>query len=107
MNDLVGDARPLSPSAQEALRLRAAAALFGVSLKAVDKWWASWPAGGREALPARSCGRRIGDRQVLSQAEQQAVRQAVLDTGRATWGQVGALIAKLHRAAVLDGCWIF
>ncbi|MET9419101.1 hypothetical protein ABZY03_34055 [Streptomyces klenkii] len=48
MSDLVGDARHLSPSAQEALRLRAVAALvagraredvaaiFGVSLKAVD-----------------------------------------------------------------------
>ncbi|MEU2835403.1 hypothetical protein ABZ667_43760 [Streptomyces lavendulae] len=48
MSDLVGDARHLSPSAQEALRLRAVAALvagqaredvaaiFGVPLKAVD-----------------------------------------------------------------------
>ncbi|MFF3934246.1 helix-turn-helix domain-containing protein [Streptomyces hirsutus] len=62
MSDLVGDARHLSPSAQEALRLRAVAALvagrdredvaavFGVSLKAVDGWWARWQAGGREAL---------------------------------------------------------
>ncbi|WP_430542678.1 hypothetical protein [Streptomyces iconiensis] len=50
MSDLVGDARRLSPSAQEALRLRAVAALvagrdredvaavFGGSLKAVDNW---------------------------------------------------------------------
>ncbi|MGS2590057.1 hypothetical protein [Streptomyces hebeiensis] len=48
----MGDARQLSPSAQEALRLRAVAALvagrtredvaavFQVSLKAVDNWWA-------------------------------------------------------------------
>jgi hypothetical protein len=53
------DARHLSPSAQEALRLWAVAALvagrdredvaavFGVSLKAVDKWWAKWQVGGR------------------------------------------------------------
>ncbi|MER7694792.1 helix-turn-helix domain-containing protein, partial [Streptomyces sp. NPDC097610] len=62
MSELVGDARQLSPSAQEALRLRAVAALvegrdredvaavFKVSLKAVDGWWAKWQAGGREAL---------------------------------------------------------
>jgi transposase len=57
VSDLVGDARHLSPSAQEALRLRAVAALvagrdrkdvaaiFGVSLKAVDGWWAKWQSG--------------------------------------------------------------
>ncbi|MEV7676882.1 helix-turn-helix domain-containing protein [Streptomyces sp. NPDC088752] len=50
MSHQVGDARHLSLSAQEALRLRAVAALvagrnredvaavFGVSLKAVDEW---------------------------------------------------------------------
>lgn len=123
MNDLVGDARHLSPSAQEALRLRAVAALvggrdrgevaalFGVSLKAVDKWWARWLTGGREALLARSRGRRIGDHQVLSEAEQQAVRQAVLDhrpcdlglTGQLwTRSQVGALIAKLYRVRMTE-----
>ncbi|MFD9478806.1 helix-turn-helix domain-containing protein [Streptomyces nojiriensis] len=65
MSDLVGDARHLSPSAQEALRLRAVAALverrdredvaavFKVSLKAVDGWGAKWQAGGCEALTAR------------------------------------------------------
>ncbi|MGW0552049.1 helix-turn-helix domain-containing protein, partial [Streptomyces altiplanensis] len=68
MSDLVGDARHLSPSAQEALWLRAVAALvagrgredvaavFGVSLKAVDTWWAKWQAGGREALVMRPRG---------------------------------------------------
>ncbi|MCP9961022.1 helix-turn-helix domain containing protein [Streptomyces somaliensis] len=62
MSDLVGDARHPSPSAQEALWLWAvsalvtgrvredAAAVFGVSLKAVDGWWAKWQAGGRETL---------------------------------------------------------
>ncbi|MGW1412091.1 helix-turn-helix domain-containing protein [Streptomyces sp. NPDC002403] len=63
MSDLVGT--HLSPSAQEALRLRAVAALvagwdredvvavFGVSLKAVDTWWAKWGAGGWDALAMR------------------------------------------------------
>ncbi|MGY3785359.1 helix-turn-helix domain-containing protein [Streptomyces antibioticus] len=91
MSDLVGDARHLSPSAQEALRLRAVAALvagrdredvaavFGVSLKAVDIWWAKWLAGGREALVMRPRGKPVGVHQVLGEAEQAAVRQAVLD----------------------------
>ncbi|MFI5752496.1 helix-turn-helix domain-containing protein, partial [Streptomyces sp. NPDC051644] len=91
MSDLVGDARHLSPSAQEILRLRAVAALvagrdredvaavFGVSLKAVDNWWAKWQAGGRSALLAQPRGRPVGLHQVLGEAEQEAVRQAVLD----------------------------
>ncbi|MGW2705009.1 helix-turn-helix domain-containing protein [Streptomyces sp. NPDC001340] len=70
MSELAGDAWQLSPSAQEALRLRAVAALvagrtredvavvFQVSLKGVDNWWAQWLAGGREALVARPRGRR-------------------------------------------------
>ncbi|WP_245685721.1 helix-turn-helix domain-containing protein [Streptomyces yerevanensis] len=80
MNDLVGDARRLSPSAQEALRLRAVAALaagrgredvaavFGVSLKAVDIWWAKWQAGGREALVMRPRGKPVGVHQVIPEA---------------------------------------
>ncbi|WP_441350708.1 helix-turn-helix domain-containing protein [Streptomyces cellostaticus] len=68
MSDPVGSARHPSPSAQEALRLRAVAALvaghdredvaavFGVSLKAVDTWWAKSQAGGREALVMRPRG---------------------------------------------------
>ncbi|WP_328924415.1 helix-turn-helix domain-containing protein [Streptomyces sp. NBC_00190] len=87
----MGDARQLSPSAQEALRLRAVAALvagrdredvaalFGVSLKAVDKWWAKWQIDGREALVMRPRGKPVGLHQVLGEAEQAAVRQAVLD----------------------------
>ncbi|MFG2860305.1 helix-turn-helix domain-containing protein [Streptomyces sioyaensis] len=63
MSDPVGDARHLSPSTQEALRLRTVAPLvagrdredlasvFGVSLKAVDAWWAKWQAG-TPALPS-------------------------------------------------------
>ncbi|WP_409473352.1 IS630 family transposase [Streptomyces sp. HC307] len=118
MSELVGDARQLPPSAQEALRLRAVAALvagrdredvaalFKVSLKAVDNWWAKWLAGGREALVARPRGRRVGEHQLLGEVEQQAVRQAVLDhrpcdLGLAgqlwTRAGVGDLIAKLYR----------
>ncbi|WP_406725813.1 helix-turn-helix domain-containing protein [Streptomyces sp. GD-15H] len=82
MSDLVGDARTWSPDAQEAVRLPAVsalvegrgrsevAALFRVSVRAVDKWWARWRAGGRDALLSRPRGRRAGDHQVLSEAEQ-------------------------------------
>ncbi|MFB0627091.1 helix-turn-helix domain-containing protein [Streptomyces sp. AB3(2024)] len=55
------------------------AALFKVSVKAVDNWWAKRRAGGRDALLSRPRGRRVGEHQVLSEAEQAAVRRAVLD----------------------------
>ncbi|MGW7712476.1 helix-turn-helix domain-containing protein [Streptomyces sp. NPDC054771] len=76
MSDLVGDARAWSPDAQEAVRLRAVsalvegrdrvevAALFKVSVRAVDNWWAKWQAGGRGALLSRARGRRVGEHQV-------------------------------------------
>ena len=123
MSDLVGDARHLSPAAQEVLRLRAVAALvagrdredvasvFGVSLKAVDNWWARWQAGGREALLARTKGRPVGVHQVLGEAEQAAVRQAVLDHRPCDVGLVGQLwtrrlvgdlIAKLYRLRLTE-----
>ncbi|MGY3787013.1 helix-turn-helix domain-containing protein [Streptomyces antibioticus] len=126
MSDLVGDARHLSPSAQEALRLRAVAALvagrdredvaavFGVSLKAVDIWWAKWLAGGREALVMRPRGKPVGVHQVLGEAEQAAVRQAVLDhrpcevgLGGQLWtGRlIGDLIAKLYRVRLTEPGW--
>lgn len=82
------------------------AAVFQVSLKAVDKWWSKWLAGGRGALVAQPRGRRVGEHQLLSEVEQQAVRQAVLDhrpcdVGLAgqlwTRAGVGNLIAKLYR----------
>nr|WP_079148412.1 IS630 family transposase [Streptomyces agglomeratus] len=87
------------------------AAVFRVSLKAVDGWWAKWQAGGRDALVARPRGKRVGEHQVLSEAEQAAVRQAVLDhqpcdlgfSGQLwTRGQVGALIAKLYRVRLTE-----
>lgn len=34
------------------------AALFKVSLKVVDNWWAKWLAGGHEALVAQPSGRQ-------------------------------------------------
>lgn len=98
MSDLVGDARIWSPDAQEAMRLLAVsalvegrdraevAALFKVSVRAVDNWWSRWQTGGRGALLSRPRGRRVGEHQVLSEAEQAAVRQAVLDHTPATWG---------------------
>ncbi|WDN50360.1 helix-turn-helix domain-containing protein [Streptomyces clavuligerus] len=57
MSDLVGDARAWSPDAQEAVRLLAVsalmegrdrmevAALFKVSVRAVDNWWGKWQTG--------------------------------------------------------------
>ncbi|WP_455770114.1 IS630 family transposase [Streptomyces cinereoruber] len=123
MSDLVGDARHLSPSAQEALRLRAVAALvagrdredvaavFGVSLKAVDIWWAKWRVGGREALVMQPRGKPVGVHQVLGEAEQAAVRQAVLDHRPCDVGlsgqlwtrrMVGELIAKLYRVRLTE-----
>lgn len=103
VSELVGDARQLSPSAQEALRLRAVAALvaardrqdvaavFRVSLKAVDSWWAKWLVGGREPLVAQLRGRRVGEHQVLDAVEQRAIRQAVLDHRPCDLGLAGQL----------------
>ncbi|MFF9691110.1 helix-turn-helix domain-containing protein [Streptomyces sp. NPDC014623] len=86
MSDLVGDARTWSPDAQEAVRLLAvsapvegrdraeAAVLFKVSVRAVDTWWTRWQTGGRDALLSRPRGRRADEHQVLSEAEQAAIR---------------------------------
>ncbi|MFF3733386.1 IS630 family transposase [Streptomyces sp. NPDC002476] len=118
MSDLVGDARTWSPDAQEAVRLLAVsalvegrgraevAALFKVSVRAVDNWWTRWRTGGRDALLSRPRGRRVGEHQALSEAEQAAVRRAVLDhapSGLGLSGQLwtraltGELIFKLYR----------
>ncbi|NEC63838.1 IS630 family transposase [Streptomyces sp. SID9727] len=87
------------------------AAIFGVSLKAVDGWWAKWQAGGREALVMRPRGKPVGVHQVLTEAEQGALRQAVLDhrpcdvglSGQ-LWTRrlVGELIAKLYRVRLTE-----
>ncbi|WP_419931290.1 IS630 family transposase [Kitasatospora purpeofusca] len=123
MTDLVGDARRLSPDAQEALRMRAVAAiqvgrdrrdvaeLLGVSAESVADWWAAWQAGGREALVSGRRGRRPGEQQVLAPDEQQGVRQAVLDhqpedlgLGGQLWTRaaVGDLIAMLYRVRLTE-----
>ncbi|MEU9015963.1 IS630 family transposase [Streptomyces sp. NPDC048479] len=87
------------------------AAMFQVSLKAVDGWWAKWLEGGRQALVCRPRGRRPGEHQVLDEAEQQAIRQAVLDhcpcdlglSGQLwTRAGVGDLIAKLYRVRLTE-----
>ncbi|MFJ6017180.1 transposase, partial [Streptomyces sp. NPDC092952] len=82
------------------------AALFKVSVKAVDNWWAKRQVGGRDALLSCPRGRRVGEHQVLSEAEQVAVRQAVLDHTPCDLGlsgqlwtrrQIGELIFTLYR----------
>ncbi|MGW9454302.1 IS630 family transposase, partial [Streptomyces sp. NPDC055632] len=86
-------------------------AVFGVSLKAVDIWWSKWRAGGREALVMQPRGKPVGVHQVLGEAEQAAVRQAVLDRrpcdvglGGQLWTRrlVGELIAKLYRVRLTE-----
>ncbi|WP_425587761.1 IS630 family transposase [Streptomyces plumbiresistens] len=87
------------------------AALFKVSLKAVDNWWTKWLAGGREALVSQPRGRRIGEHQLLGEAEQQAIRQAVLDHRPCDLGLAGQfwtragvrdLITKLYRVRLTE-----
>ncbi|MFD0078779.1 helix-turn-helix domain-containing protein [Streptomyces sp. NPDC127166] len=87
------------------------AAVFGVSLKMVDIWWARWQAGGREALVMRPRGKPVGVHPVLGEAEQAAVRQAALghrpcDMGLSgqLWTRrlVGELIAKLYRVRLTE-----
>ncbi|MDQ1006963.1 transposase [Streptomyces sp. V4I23] len=87
------------------------AALFKVSLEAVDNWWAKWPAGGREALVVQPRGRRVGGHQLLSEAEQQVIRQTVpdhrpCDLGLAgqLWTRAGVrdLITKLYQVRLTE-----
>lgn len=97
MKDLAGDARRLSPSAQGDLRLRAVAALvagrgredvaavFGVSLEAVDLWWAQWQAGGRGALVIRPRGKPVGVHQMLGRPGGPPCGRRSSITGPATW----------------------
>ncbi|WP_442811313.1 winged helix-turn-helix domain-containing protein [Streptomyces sp. NBC_00481] len=85
--------------------------MFRGSLKAVDNWWAKWLTGGREALESQPRGRRVGKHQLLGEAGQQAVRQAVLDHRPCDLGLAGQLwtragvrdlIAKLYRARLTE-----
>ncbi|WP_417803766.1 winged helix-turn-helix domain-containing protein [Streptomyces xiangluensis] len=107
MSELVGGARKLSPSAQEALRLRAVAALvagraredvaavFQVSLKAVDDWWAKWP--GMRARGARSSAAWTPGRQAVDQCPCDLGAEAAVDAGRS-----GDLIARLYRVRLTE-----
>ncbi len=97
MSDLVGDARHLLSSAQEALRLRAVAALVAGR--------------DREALVMRPRGKPVGVHQALGEAEQGAVRQAVLGhrpcdvrLGGQLWTRwlVGELIVKLCLVRLIE-----
>lgn len=113
----MGDARNLSPSAQEALRMRAVAALteghcrediaamLQVSPKTVDGWRAKWLSGGRETLIARPRGRRTGEHQLLSAAEQQTLRQAVLDYRPRDLGLAGQLWTRSHVGTLIAGLY--
>ncbi|WP_452746274.1 hypothetical protein [Streptomyces griseus] len=82
-----------------------------MSLKAVDFWWGKGQASEREALVMRLRGKPVGPHQVLGEAEQAAVRQAVLDhrpcdvrlSGQLwTRGLIGELIAKLYRVRLTE-----
>ncbi|MGW8358846.1 helix-turn-helix domain-containing protein [Streptomyces wedmorensis] len=55
------------------------AALSKVSVRTVGNWWTRWQTGGRDVLLSRARGRRAGEHQVLSEAEQTAIRRAALD----------------------------
>ncbi|MFF2963869.1 helix-turn-helix domain-containing protein [Streptomyces sp. NPDC057963] len=82
------------------------AALLKVSARAVDNWWVKWPAG-RGALLPRPGGRRVGEHQVLSEAEQAAVRQAalapcVIKMGFSAWLRNGSVkyLTALNRIVI-------
>lgn len=80
-----GDARSLSQDAQEALRVRgvkllldgwsqvAAGEALGVSDRVVGRWWKRYREGGFPALRKRRRGRRAGEQQALSGAQQQRI----------------------------------
>ncbi|MFD1325824.1 IS630 family transposase [Micromonospora sonneratiae] len=88
----LGDARRLSPAAQEVVRLRVVAALesgrvrtygqaaemFGVSPRSVGTWWRKYQTAGREALavPVKS---RSGPGELISDVDRATLFQAMAD----------------------------
>jgi hypothetical protein len=68
-----GDGRGLLGHCEAGRARKGVAAVFQISLKGVDNWWAKWLAGGREALVAQPRGRRVRELQMLDAVEQRAV----------------------------------
>ncbi|MFG3310013.1 IS630 family transposase [Streptomyces wuyuanensis] len=114
----VGDARRLSPAAQEVVRLRVVATLesgrvctyrqaaevFGVSERSVGAWWRKYRAVGREALaaPVKS---RTGPGELIGSEDRAVLFQAMADytpdellIGGPLWTR--ALVAELIRMVV-------
>jgi transposase len=85
------DARSLSPTAQEALRKRAVAAVvagmkqcdvahaFGVSAYIVSQWMKRYRANGASALDARPKGPAKGTRALLTPKQAKQIRQLIID----------------------------
>ncbi|MBB0232428.1 IS630 family transposase [Streptomyces calidiresistens] len=83
--------RRLSPAQQEAVRMRVMAAIdaglpvaeaarvFGVSTKSIGRWRARRDGGGAEALRSGKPGRKVGSCRFLSESEEAAVRQAIIE----------------------------
>ena len=85
------DARSLSQDAQEALRVRgvrlvveegwsqtAVAEAFGVDARVVRRWMKRFRRGGWDALAKRRRGRRAGEQQALSAAQQQRIAALIV-----------------------------
>lgn len=84
-----GDARSLSQDAQEALRVRGVKLLeegwtqvqvaqaLGVGERQVRRWRVRFKSGGYKALAKRRRGRRAGEQQALSPAQQQRIVEAI------------------------------
>jgi transposase len=90
-DDLRVDLRTLSPAGQEAVRMRVmaaidggldderAASLFAVSTKSIGRWRVRREAGGAEGLRSGRPGRKHGEGRFLSESEEAAVRQTILE----------------------------
>lgn len=90
----LGDARCLSPAAQEVVRLRVVAApeagrvrtygqaaeMFGVTQRSVGTWWRKYQAAGRDALAA-PVKTRSGPGELISDADCATLFQAMADPG--------------------------
>lgn len=75
-----------------------AAGVFGVSAKSIGRWKARREAGGAEGLRSQKTGCKIGSGRFLSESEEAAVRQTILDFTPEDLGLGGLLwtIPKAH-----------